>query len=32
MDHPMNKNVSPHDLLDDDDNAPLYVAQKKVYP
>ncbi len=26
----MNKNVPPHALLDDD--APLYVAQKKIYP
>src|SRR6516225_945151 len=32
MDLPMNKNISPQELLDDDDNAPLYVAQKKVYP
>jgi cytochrome c oxidase accessory protein FixG len=32
MDSPMNENVSPQELLDADDNAPLYVAQKKVYP
>lgn len=31
MDLPMNKNVSPYELLDDDD-APLYAPQKKVYP
>jgi cytochrome c oxidase accessory protein FixG len=30
MDLPMNMNVSPGDL--DDDDAPLYAPQKKVYP
>ena len=33
MDLPMNKNVSPNELLSgDDDDLPLYVPQKKVYP
>ena len=31
MDLPMNMNVPPGELYDDDD-VPLYVAQKKVYP
>ena len=28
----MNKTVNPNDLTSNDDNGPLYVAQKKVYP
>ncbi len=28
----MNKTVNPNDLTSDDDNGPLYAAQKKVYP
>ncbi len=33
MDLPMNKNVTPNELLGgDDDDIPLYVAQKKLYP
>ncbi len=33
MDLPMNKNVTPNDLLSgDDDDIPLYVPHKKVYP
>jgi hypothetical protein len=33
MDLPMNKNVEPNALLGgDDDDLPLYVPQKKVYP
>src|SRR5215475_10734712 len=29
---PMNKNVTPNELMSDDDDAPLYVPHKKVYP